>query len=187
MATARPGLVGNTLGSLAIVALVGLIAFGLPAYDRSLPATRSLPAGATYAVGAGVTLVPPPGATVDVSQTRPGDLRGTALFTVGTVRYAVVSGPFTGGLGEAANKLREQITGKPGYQVAEGDHPFRTDAGVDGRAGGYTSPGRTGEYAVFVAGGRSVEVTVSAPDGELRTSLPTVEASVRTVIFEPQS
>ena len=55
------------------------------------------------------------------------------------------------------------------------------------RTGGYDSPGRTGEYVVFVADGRSVQLTVSAPDADLQAERAAVEASARSVTFEPQS
>jgi hypothetical protein len=187
MASARPGPVGNALGSLAIAAFVALIAFGLPAIDRLLPSTRDLTAGARIAVGAGVTLVPPAGARLDLSRTRPGTQHGTALFTLGTIRYAVVAGPYTGSLADATMRQREQITARAGYQIADGDRAIRSNAGVDGRTGGYDSPGRTGEYVVFVADGRFVELTASAPDADLRTQRWAVEASARSVTFEPGS
>jgi hypothetical protein len=180
-------LVGNVLGSLAIVALVALIAIGLPRLDHSLSAARAVTDGVRLPVGGAVTIVPPSGATLDVSQTRPGDQRGTALFTVGTVRFAVVVAPSNDTLDEAADQLRGQITGRSGYQVTGDDHAVRSDTGVDGRAGVYSSPGRSGEYVVYVHDGRSVEVTVSGPDGDLRSVLPTVEASARSVAFGPRS
>src|SRR5689334_21991982 len=85
MASARPRLVGNALGSLAFLALIVLVAFGLPALDNSLPAARPLPDRVPFAVGAGITVVPPPAASRDVSQTRPEASRGTALFTLGSI------------------------------------------------------------------------------------------------------
>jgi hypothetical protein len=187
MASARPGLVGNALGSLAIAALVAFIAFGLPQLDHLFPSARPVAAGVRISVGAGVTLIPPPGAVLDASQTRPGELRGTALFVLGTVRYAVVVAPYRDTLTGAAQRLRSQITNRPGYQVAPADRAVRTDTGVDGRAGGYASPGRIGEYAVFVAHDRSVDLTASGPATDLQSTLPAVEASVRSVAFAPQS
>jgi hypothetical protein len=185
MAPARPGLVGNTLGSLAIVGVVALIALGLPLFDRSLPAARPLPASVPFAVGGGVSVVPPPAAALDVSQTRPGAARGTALFVVGSIRYAVVAAPFTGTLSEAALRLRGKITGKSGYQVAADARPTVTDAGVPGIAGSYDSPGRLGRYEVFVARGVAVEVTISGPETELRAALPALTTSVRSLTFGP--
>jgi hypothetical protein len=187
MAPARPGLIGNALGSIAIVALVAFIAFGLPLLDRTLPATRTLPPGARFAVGGGVTLVPPAGAALDVSQSRPGPQRGAALFIVGPVRVAVVAAPFTGALSQADRRLRDQIAAKPGYRVDASETPVRSRAGVDGLAGRYTAPGRTGSYAVFVADGRTVNMTASGPGADLGRIRPAVEASVRTLAFAAAS
>ena len=113
MGPARPGLVGNALASLAVVALVAVVALGLPLLDRSLSASRTVAAGVRIAVGGGVSVVPPPGATLDVSRTRPGDRRGTTLFVLGPIRYAVVVAPYSGTLAEATTRLREQIGGRP--------------------------------------------------------------------------
>jgi hypothetical protein len=180
-------LVGNALASLAIVALVALIGLGLPLLDRSLSATRALAAGGRIAVGGGVSLVPPNGATLDVSQTRPGDRHGTALLILGPIRYAAVAVPCSGPLTAAASRLRDQISGRPGYSVAGNERAVRTDTGVDGRAGGYDSPGRVGEYTVFFFDSRCVQLTVSGPSGVLSSALPAFDASARSVAFAPTS
>src|SRR4051794_9729884 len=95
----------NLLGALGVVVTLAGLAFGLPAVDHALPSERAVSSTDPYPVGAGVTVVPPPGATVDVTETRPGDDGGTALFRLGQVRYAIVVRPFTGDLGTAAARL----------------------------------------------------------------------------------
>src|SRR5689334_8808076 len=94
----------NLLGVLGVVAILAGIAFGLPAVDRSLPAQRAVSADQPYEVGAGVTVVPPAGATLDVTETRPGESDGTALFRLGPVRYAIAVRPFRGDLESAASR-----------------------------------------------------------------------------------
>ena len=179
----RQRILGNAAGSMAILAVLAGVAVGLPAWDRSLPGGRLLPAGRPYRVGAGVNVIPPVGAVLDVTRTRPGTSHGSALFLIGTIRYAVVVEPFTGTLTEAAARLRTLITSTHGYQVAGGDAPAETVAGVPGLQGGYTTSGRAGWYAVYLHDGTVVDVTVSGTEPPLREQLPVIRASVRTVTF----
>jgi hypothetical protein len=167
----------NLAGSLAILATIGGIAYGLPAVDRALPSDRPVAAGEPYTVGAGVTVVPPPHSMIDVTKTRPGADRGTALFLLDSVRYVIVVVPFTGTLDEAAARLRRKITGSAGYQVAGNERPVTTAQGLVGRHGAYAAPGRAGRYAVFVVDGLAVEVTVSGSGARFDSAI----ASVRSI------
>src|SRR5690349_2848817 len=88
----------NLLGALGVVAILAGLALGLPAIDRTLPAERPVSANEPYPVGAGVTVVPPVGSTLDVTGTRPGDSTGTALFRLGAVQYKISVRPYTGNL-----------------------------------------------------------------------------------------
>jgi hypothetical protein len=174
----------NTLGSLAVAGVVALIAFGLPLFDRALPAGRAVAAGQPYAVGGRVTVVPPAGSTIDVTRTRPGTDRGTVLFVVEGVRLAIVVGPYRGSLDDAAARLHRKITKSTGYQVTGADEPITTAQGVVGLHGAYSSPGRLGAYAVFVSNQASVEVTASGPEQQLRGLENLLAQSLRTVIFQ---
>jgi hypothetical protein len=171
----------NLLGALGVVAALAGLALGLPALDRALPSQRPLVPERPYPIGAGVTVVPPPGATVDVTGTRPGDDEGTALFRLGPVQYAIAVRPFDGNLDAAAERLRQRIIGTSGYQVTGTQLTVSTAGGVAGVQGGYTAPGRGGRYAVFVTAGLTIEVTVSGADLDLGRSLPAIEASTRTL------
>ncbi len=171
----------NLLGALGVVAALAGLAFGLPAVDRSLPAGRPVRSDEPYPIGADVTVVPPPGAVLDVTGTRPGDREGTVLFRIGPVRYAIAVRPFDGTLDMAADRLRRRITGTPGYQVTGDQLAIATGSGITGLQGGYTAPGRGGRYAVFVAANRTVEVTVSGAEMDLGRTLPAIEASTRTL------
>jgi hypothetical protein len=173
----------NAWGSLAVLAAVVVIAFGLPLIDRALPSARAVAAGRPYDVGANVSVVPPGGASVDVTGTRPGADRGTALFLVGGVRLVVVVSPYTGTLNAAATRLGARITHSTGFQVAGPAQQIRSTQGVAGLRGGYSSPGRLGQYAVFVADNRAVELTASGPESELRSESTALTASVQTVQF----
>ncbi|HEX6873690.1 MAG TPA: hypothetical protein VF163_21535, partial [Micromonosporaceae bacterium] len=166
--------------SSAAVAGIGL---GLPVIDRSMPAARPISADVAYPIGAKVTVIPPAGASLDLSRTRPGDEHGNALFLVDSVRVAFQVGPFRGTLAQAAARLRARIVNTTGFQIAGDDRAVWTDLGVAGRLGGYGSPGRLGQYAVFVADGLAVQVTASGPELSLRAVRPRLLASLRSIRF----
>jgi hypothetical protein len=184
MEVGPPRLLRNGLGSLTILAVLATIAVGLPAIDRGLPASRPVAVGIPYPVGAGVTVVPPPDSVVDLAQTRPGASRGTALFLAGAIRYLVVVTPYSGSLEGAGYRLRNKIISTRGYQVTARDNLVMTASGLSGRQGGYTAPGRSGLYAVFVVDGLSIEVTVSGTDPQLRDALNGIEASTRSIAYQ---
>src|SRR5262245_94914 len=98
MGLARAGLRRDTLGSLAIAGAVAVIAFALPIADHRVSGTKPATASPAYRVGADVTLALPDGASMDVTQTRPGNDQGTAVFVVDAMRVAVVVTPYHNGL-----------------------------------------------------------------------------------------
>jgi hypothetical protein len=171
----------NLLGALGVVATLAGLSFGLPALDDALPSQRAVPTDRPYPIGAGVSVVPPVGSTVDQTGTRPGDGEGKALFRVGPVEYAIEVRPFEGDLRVAADRLRKRITGTPGYQVTGAQLAVSTAGGLPGLQGGYTAPGRSGRYAVYVAERLTIEITVSGTDLDLGRTLPQIEASARTL------
>jgi hypothetical protein len=187
MGDGRRRLLRNLWFSLAVLATLALIGLGLPAVNRLLPSERSVSAVVPYPVAAGVTVRPPPGARVDVTQTQPGPDGGSVLFNVGTVRYAIVIVPFTGSLATAALRLRTKIADTRDYQVAAGERAVTTAQGVAGREGRYSSAGRLGRYAVFVGGGFAVQVTVAGGAADLPAMLPAISASARSLTFRQAS
>jgi hypothetical protein len=182
MRLARVGPVRNAYGGLAVLAAVAFFAFGLPALDRSLPADRPLEPGMAYPVGASVTLVPPAGAGVDLTRTRPAADRGTALFTLGDIRLAVVVAPYRGTLDDAAVRLRNKIA-QTGAGTTGATQPAQSADGVPGVRGSYAGSGRAGAYAVFVHQGVVVEATASGSDAELIHRLPLIEGALASVSF----
>jgi hypothetical protein len=169
----------NLIAALTLLATLGGLAFGLPAVDRSLPAERPVQADRRYPVGAGVSIVPPAGAVVDLTRTRPGARRGALVFRLGGVRCAVTVQPSRGTAGAAVERLRRRLAGL-GNRITGPEQPVFTDSGLPGLQGSWTAaPDRTGRYAVYLAGGLVVEVTINgtgnAPD------LAVVEASLRTI------
>jgi hypothetical protein len=183
MGLGRAGLRRDTLGSLAIAGAVAVIAFALPIADHRVSGTKPVTAGTAYRVGAGVTLALPEDASVDVTQTRPGRNQGTAVFTAGAVRVAVVVTPYHNGLDDAAARLRAKIVRSGDAQLAGTEGPVTTVAGVPGRFGGYTGNGRAGTYAVFVADGYSAEVTASGSATDMTRLRPQLDQMVRSVSF----
>jgi len=173
----------DLLGALLLVLVLAGLAFGLPAIDRALPSQRPVSSEVPYPVGGGVTVLPPAGATIDLTGTRPAEAQGMVLFRLGTVRYSIIVQPYAGTLAAAADRLRRRITGTPGYQVTGTQRTVATTAGLQGVQGGYTAPGRGGRYTVFVDRGRSIEVTVSGGELDLGRSLPEIDASTRTLSY----
>ena len=183
MGLARAGLRRDTLGSLAIAGAVALIAFGLPFADSRLPDTRAVMVGVVYRVGGGVTLAPPGGADLDVTQTRPGLDQGTALFMVEGVRVAVVVSRYRHGLDDAATRLRLKIVRAGDAQLTGDEGPVTTAGGVVGRMGEYAGNGRAGTYAVFVADSHSAELTASGSATDMARLRPQLVLMVRSVSF----
>jgi hypothetical protein len=181
--TDLPGTLGLPV-ALAVASILAVLAFGLPLLDRAVPAERAVASGRPYPVGAGVTVVPPPGAVLDVTGTRPGSDRGTVLFRIGPVRYAIDVEPFDGDLTAAAVRLRQRITGINGHQITGTQLAVSTAGGLAGVQGGYTAGDRDGRYAVFVGNGLTIEVMVSGDDTDLGQALPAIDASTRTLRYE---
>jgi len=172
--------VRNLGWSTGILAVIGALAFGLPAVHAALPAARPVPDGRPYPLGNGVTVVPPPGARLDVTTSVPG----RTLLVLGGVRYLLVVEAFDGTLDEATGQLRQKITANRGYQVTGPETGTATHQGVPGRQGGYTSPGRDGRYAVYLAAGTGVQITLAGADLELRSNLPALTDSIASLAFQ---
>src|SRR3954465_12810385 len=88
--------------SAGILVLIGSLAVGLPAVNAVLPAARPVPVDQPYPLGSGVTVVPPPGARLDVTTSVPG----RTLFVLGGVRYLLVVEAFAGPPPRAPGPLR---------------------------------------------------------------------------------
>jgi hypothetical protein len=165
--------------SLAVLAVLAAVGYGLPAVNAALPAARPVPTDRPYDLGGRVSVVPPSGALLDVTRTRPG----STLFVVDGVRYLLVVAAADGTLDDSVGQLRQKISANRGYQVTGPETPVRTGQGVLGRQGGYTSPGRDGRYAVFRWGRTAVQVTIAGADPDLRRTLPALTSSVLTLAF----
>lgn len=181
MGVTGPRLSGNLFASLAVAAFVAAVGLGLPAVNRSIPGLRALPAGGPYLVGAGVLVVPPPGARLDAGLSRARADRGTAVFQLADVTLSVVVTPYTRSLDEASGRMRQKIAGRPGFRVL--GEELGTVAGdrLPGRQGRYTGDGQSGRYAVFVIDRVAVDVTARGPADDLARVGPAIDASIASV------
>lgn len=181
-------------GSLAIVAVLALIAIGLPWLDRMVPGDQSLAPGVPYLVGCGIEITPPPGAFLDVGKSRPGKTTSRAIFTVKNtaLRYVIVATYRDGSLDDAWRRLRRRLTDIGGIRLFGDQAGIKTAAGVAGFTGMYipinrqvTSP--YGKYAVFVFDGPSVvEVIVVGTAESLRKAAQTIDATFTSVVARRQ-
>src|SRR3954462_10326963 len=99
------GYLTELLAALGLVAVLAALAFGLPALNNALPSERPVRSDVPYRIADGVTVVPPRGAVLDVTGTRPSGVQGTVLFRIGPVRYLISAQPFDGDLDAAAARL----------------------------------------------------------------------------------
>jgi hypothetical protein len=173
----------NLAGSAAVLSALLVVVFGLPALNRAMPVDRAVVGDERYEVSQAVTVLPPAGARIDVSKTRPSADRGTVLFLVGPVRYVIVVTEYSGEIREAAAKLRSKIQATRGYQITAGEDAIATSSGLTGLAGGYTAPGRCGRYAVFLIDDVSIEVSVSGAELELQHALSAIERSIASITY----
>jgi hypothetical protein len=183
MRVARDRLLRNVAGSLGVLLTLAVIAIGLPAVDRTVPSLRAVPPHVPYEVGGGVTVVPPPRAMLDVTRTRPSTRQGTVLFRLDAVRYVIVVAPFDGDLSAATDRLRRKILNADGHRLVGTDLTASTGTGLPGREGIYTAPDREGRYAVFLAPGVSIEVTVSGTAAELSGVEHEITASTASIAY----
>jgi hypothetical protein len=183
MRVARDRLLRNAAGSLGVLLTLAVLAVGLPAVDRAIPSLRAIPSNLPYEVGGGVTVVPPAGAKLDVTRTRPAARQGTVLFVLDEVRYVIVVAPFDGDLTAAVDRLRRKITNATGHRIIGTDVATATATGLVGREGAYTAPDRDGRYAVFLAPDVSIEVTVSGSPAELSAVERQIRASTDSIRY----
>jgi hypothetical protein len=182
MGAPQPGLRRNAVGSLGILAVVAGIAIGLPALDRALPGARATASGTAYPVSDAVTIVPPSGARLDLSQTRPGHDSGYVVFLVGRVRVAVVTSHERLSLDDAATRLRTRLRDSLGASPTADRYPLAGVAADLALAGRFRAGPDDGWYAVRILGLTTVvDATASGPPDELTERLPAIEASVASI------
>jgi hypothetical protein len=178
--TLRGPLGRHLLGCVAVLACLALILFGPYALNRALPTERAVPADRPMALGAlPVTVVPPPGARLDSTQTRPRE--DTVQFVVGGVEYWLRASEYTGSLPELADRARRTRSAEPGFVSMEPDRAATTRQGTAGRQAGYVLATASGHSAVFLADGIAVWVDVRGTPDALARHTSDIEASVATL------
>ncbi|HEX4247528.1 MAG TPA: hypothetical protein VH008_06650, partial [Pseudonocardia sp.] len=151
----------------------------------ALPAQRPVPADRPMALGAlPVTVVPPPGARLDATQTRPR--ADTVQFLVGDVEYWLRASEYTGSLSELADRARRTREAELGFVSMEPDRAATTRQGAEGRQAGFVLAASTGHSAVFVADGIAVWVDVRGTPDEMARHSASIEASVATLTIGPR-
>jgi hypothetical protein len=183
MGVAQAGLRLNAWCSLGILAVIGAIGVGLPAVDRAVPSLLALTPGAPYRVADRVTVVPPPGARLDLRETRPGQEAGRALFHVGGVRYAVVVTTDRIDVGTAATRLVTRLRDSAGARPVDGEATLPPGLAPETtRVGRFRTGATDGWYAVRVLGPRTVvDVTATGAPGDLAGRLPDILASTASI------
>jgi hypothetical protein len=180
MAVGHRELRRNLLCSLGILGIIAVISLGLPALDRALPRLRAVPAGRPYPVSVRVNVVPPAGARLDVSRTRPGRTSGYAVFLVDGVSYALTVTSDRVDLATAAERLRTVLRDSVDATAAGVGQPL---PGVDQSvAGPFRTPTLAGWYAVRLIGPSTVvQLTATGPADALERALPAIVASAVSV------
>jgi hypothetical protein len=149
-----------------------------------VPSTRDVPPGTPYRVTDAVTVVPPPGAKVDLRETRPGQDSGRALFFVGGIRYGVVVvSDERIDAGTAAARLVARLHDNTGAQPFDGADPLPDGlAAATTRIGRFRTGATDGWYAVRVLGSRTVvDVTATGRPAELAGRLPDIRTSTASI------
>ncbi|HWN35947.1 MAG TPA: hypothetical protein VNP03_24560 [Pseudonocardia sp.] len=170
----------NLMGCVAVLACMALILFGPYALNRALPTQRLVPTDQPMALGAlPVTVVPPPGARLDATHTRPD--QDTVQFVVGGVEYWLRASEYPGSLPTLADRARRSREAENGFVSMEPDRDATTRQGTPGRQAGFVLATATGHSAVFVADGIAVWVDVRGTPREMAQHTADIEASVATL------
>jgi hypothetical protein len=183
--TLRGPFARNLLGCVAVLACLALILVGSYALNRALPPQRPVPTDQPMALGAlPVTVVPPPGAQLDATQTRPD--QDTVQFLVGGVEYWLRASEYAGSLPELADRARRTREAERGFVSMEPDRDVSTRQGTPGRRAGFVLATATGHSAVFVADGIAVWVDVRGTSPDVAAHTAGIEASVATLTIGPR-
>ncbi|HEY6596096.1 MAG TPA: hypothetical protein VI011_18650 [Asanoa sp.] len=174
----------NLAGCVAVAAAVAAFSVGLPAVDEAIP-DSTVSHDSPLAFAAGVTVVPPPNATLDAEGTSPE--QGVVTMSVDGVQYRLQAEAFDGTLQQLADRTRELIQGAGGVQAVSADRPASTVDGVPGLQASFVAEQQTGWYTVFLDRGTAVTAVIDGPDASVTSNRDALEASVRSVAFGQQA
>jgi hypothetical protein len=172
----------NLAGAMSVLGALLIIIFGLPALDRAVPVNPDAATAQRREVAGGVTVIPPSGALI-AKTSRSGPRAGSILFLIGPARYVMAVAPFEGDLPAAYSGLKTKIQSMRGYQVTSDEEPMVTKSGLKGLTASFTAPGRTGRFAVFLAPGLAIEVTVTGSEADLAQALLRIDESIATIAY----
>jgi hypothetical protein len=171
----------NAAGSIAVLVLIAVIAYGLPAIDRLLPAEQRIEPGQRIEIGYNVSVLPPDGARLDVAQTRPR--QGILTLRIRDVTLWLRASDYSGTLGDALSQLQEEMERRSDVRVSLSTDWITTGQGIRGLRGTYTASGRRGHYAVFVAYGRRVDVLTRGQRLNSKVSWEDIEGCIQSIFF----
>ena len=171
----------NLAGCLAVAAGVALFSVGLPAIEDAIP-DETVPTNEPLPFANNVTVLPPPGATVEADETSP--TQGVITMAVDGVRYRIRAQPFGGSLQQLAVQVRDQITDSAGVQGVSPDQPITSSQGVPGLQATFVGENRTGWYTVLLAAGTGVTAVVDGNDASVTRHRADIDASIRTITIE---
>jgi hypothetical protein len=164
-------------GLIALVAVPALVALPLPREGPPLSNGRA-------DIGFGATIAPPPGARLDLGDSRPGS--GDVMLRVGGVRLRLTAREFRGDPAPFTEHVRRKLNRDEALRPAGAPEPVRTTSGVSGERGSLLGDNGVdpGCYAVLTA--RSIGIVVLATPATSCADLPApVWAAVTSIEVDP--
>jgi hypothetical protein len=158
------------LGGLAALVIVpALVSCALPA--QGPPLTDRLD------IGYGATIQPPPGARLDLTESRPGS--GDLLVRAGEVEVRLTARSFRGDPGPYVAHAKHKLSRDDSLRPAGAPEPLRTASGVAGERGSLVpadADADPGCYAVLTARSVGIVVLVTPVSGCAELPVPVRDA-----------
>ncbi|HEY8092978.1 MAG TPA: hypothetical protein VID93_04325 [Acidimicrobiales bacterium] len=184
---AAPGFLGldrrGWPGTIAVAAVVAVIALGLPLLNRLVSADQPVEPGTAIDVGRGVAFTAVDGWSIDAEQT--DAQRDIVVLHKGPLALLFEARASDRSLPEEYDRLAEEIRSGAGVQLFNGATAFTTDGGLTGMGGSYSSPESEGRFAVLQAGDTVVRLLAKGPPDAMAADLGDVEQMVQTLRIGP--
>lgn len=166
-------------GLVALVAVPALVALPLPREGPPLSTER-------LDIGFGATIAPPPGARLDLGDSRPGS--GDVTMRAGGVRLRLTARQFRGDAAPFVAHARHKLNRDEWLRPAGDPEPVRTTSGVSGERGSLLGDDvadvEPGCYAVLAAQSIGVVVLVT-PVANCADLTAPVWAAVTSIEVDP--